>query len=311
MKKFLLGKTNIEVSEIGFGVLPIGPHQRDLSVAEGAEILSYALDKGINFLDTAQYYLTYPHIKEALKGRRPIICSKSLAEDYLGMKTAVEEAINSFGYVDIFLLHEVRTEDFEKRQSAWKYLKEAKEKGLVKAIGVSTHHVDVVFKFAEVEECDIIFPLINYQALGVRNGDGPGTREDMEAAIKQASLNGKGIFTMKAFGGGPLVSDYNKCLDYNRSIDGSSSTMIGLASKSDIDDLFEYLDGKSIRPDLSQKIMHIEKGSCLGCGACISRCANGAISFSKVDGLAEIDYSKCMTCGYCVGACPVRAIILY
>lgn len=321
MKKNLLGKTGIEVTEVGFGVLPVGPHQQNLSPEEGGAVLAYALKRGINFIDTAQYYYTYPHIKYALDnfnrgpaaaaGERPVICSKSLVSTYKGMEEAVIEAIEAFGYCDIFLLHEVRSGDFETRQGAWEFLKDAKAEGLIRAIGISTHHVDVVRELSDIEECDVIFPLINYQALGVRNGDGPGTREDMEAAIRQASSNGKGIFTMKAFGGGPLVSDYNKCLDYNRGIEGSASTMIGLASKSDVDDLFDYLDGKYIRPDVSKKIMHIEKGSCEGCGACIRRCASGAISFSKEDGLAEIDHSKCMTCGYCVGACPVRAIILY
>lgn len=353
MKKNLLGKTGIEVTEVGFGVLPVGPHQQNLSPEEGGAVLAYALKRGINFIDTAQYYYTYPHIRYALDsfyknpaaaaaagdGRdaaasgavrgavsgakashvlsaaaaseRPVICSKSLVSTYKGMEEAVIEAIEAFGYCDIFLLHEVRSGDFETRQGAWEFLKDAKAEGLIRAIGISTHHVDVVRELSDIEECDVIFPLINYQALGVRNGDGPGTREDMEAAIRQASSNGKGIFTMKTFGGGPLVSDYNKCLDYNRGIEGSASTMIGLASKSDVDDLFDYLDGKYIRPDVSKKIMHIEKGSCEGCGACIRRCASGAISFSKEDGLAEIDHSKCMTCGYCVGACPVRAIILY
>lgn len=320
MKKNLLGKTGIEVTEVGFGVLPVGPHQYDLSPEEGGAVLAYALKRGINFIDTAQYYYTYPHIRYALDSfyksqaaasERPVICSKSLVSTYKGMEEAVIEAIEAFGYCDIFLLHEVRSGDFERRQGAWEFLKDAKAEGLIRAIGISTHHVDVVRELSDIEECDVIFPLINYQALGVRNGDGPGTREDMEEAIRKASMNGKGVFTMKAFGGGPLVSNYNKCLDYNRGIEGSASTMIGLASKSDVDDLFSYLDGKYIRPDISRKIMHIEKGSCEGCGACIRRCASGAISFSKEDGLAEIDHSKCMTCGYCVGACPVRAIILY
>ncbi|MCQ2550711.1 MAG: aldo/keto reductase [Clostridia bacterium] len=305
MKKIKLGKTKIEVSEIGFGVSPMGPHQVGLSVEEGSKVLSHALDRGISFLDTAQFYQTYPHIKEALKGRRPVISSKSLAEDYEGMKMAVEEALHCFGYVDIFLLHEVRTGDFEKRQGAWKYLVEAKEKGLVRAIGVSTHHVDVVEEMEKVNELDIIFPLVNYAGLGIRRGDEPGKLEDMEKAIRESK---KGIYTMKAFGGGPLIHEYKKCLDYNRSL---GATVIGFTSIKDVDDLFDYLDGKDVKVDTSKKIMRISRDSCLGCGRCIEKCNNKAISFSREDGLAIIDTDKCMTCGYCTPVCPVRAIVLY
>ncbi len=318
MKKIKLGQTGIEVSQIGFVVLPIGPHQRNLTPQEGGEILSYALKKGINFIDTAQYYETYPHIAKALKDceNRPVICSKCLGGSYEEMKYAVQQTIDSLGlnYVDIFLLHELRTGDFALRQGAWEYLKEAKAKGLVKAIGVSTHHIDVVEEMTLVPECDVIFPLINYMGLGIRKGSLAGSLEEMENAIKVASLAGKGIFTMKAFGGGPLVKNYVKCLDYNLSVEGSASTMIGFASKSDVDDLFRYLDGdlpKDYIPNIKEKKMRVEKGSCEGCGACIKKCASGAIGFSREDGLAEIDHTKCMTCGYCLPACPVRAIILY
>ena len=43
LKKVLLGNTGIEVSIVGFGVLPIGPSQLALPVEEGAEIIKYAI----------------------------------------------------------------------------------------------------------------------------------------------------------------------------------------------------------------------------------------------------------------------------
>ena len=55
MKKVMLGNTGIEVSIVGFGVLPIGPSQLALPVDQGAEIIKYAFRNGINFIDTAQY----------------------------------------------------------------------------------------------------------------------------------------------------------------------------------------------------------------------------------------------------------------
>ena len=70
-------------------------------------------------------------------------------------------------------MHEVRNDpDLELRAGAWECLNDYKAKGIVKAIGVSTHHTDVAHKVVDVPECDILFPLINYQSLGIRCGDG-------------------------------------------------------------------------------------------------------------------------------------------
>ena len=61
MLKVNLGNTGLSVSTVGMGVLPIGPGQLALPLEDGAEIICHAVKKGINFIDTAQYYRTYPY----------------------------------------------------------------------------------------------------------------------------------------------------------------------------------------------------------------------------------------------------------
>ena len=90
----------------------IGPNQRNLPLKEGAQVIKYALGRGINFIDTAQYYRTYPYIREAMRqlkdesslASRPVICSKCLGADYESMKDAVEEARDALDIdvIDIF-----------------------------------------------------------------------------------------------------------------------------------------------------------------------------------------------------------------
>ena len=318
MKKVILGNTGIEVSIAGFGVLPIGPSQLALPVEEGAKIIKYAFSHGINFIDTAQYYRASPYISEALKDGEfdhIVICSKSLSADYDGMMEAIYEARKELNreVIDIFLMHEVRSGQLEERKGAWEALKDAKAKGLVRAIGLSTHHVDITMAAASIKELDVVFPLINYASLGIRKGDAFATKEEMMESITACHNAGKGVFSMKAFGGGGLTGSYQEALNYIFSKDEIDSVMIGFGKIREVDDLLSYLDGtmdKAYNPDVSKKKVHINHEDCEGCGSCKAACPAGAIYWGE-NGLAEVDHDKCLTCGYCSPVCPVRAVIMY
>lgn len=317
MRKAILGNTGIEVSIAGFGVLPIGPSQLALPVEEGANIIKYALKHGINFIDTAQYYRTYPYISKAMEEDFAdlVICSKSLCYDYEGMMEAIMEAREELhrDVIDIFLMHEVRSGQLELRAGAWEALKDAKAKGLVRAIGLSTHHVDITMQAASIKELDVVFPLINYASLGIRKGDEFATKEEMMEAITACHDAGKGVFSMKAFGGGGLTGHYQEALDYVFSKPEIDSVMIGFGKTKEVDDLLAYLDGSmesDYNPDISKKKVYINQEDCEGCGSCKAACPAGAIFYNE-NGLAEVNHEKCLTCGYCSPVCPVRAVIMY
>ena len=317
MKQTILGNTGIKVSRAGFGVLPMGPSQLALPVEEGAAVLRYALERGFNFVDTAQYYRTYPYIRKALEGgdfKDVVLCSKSLCNDYEGMMEAIAEAEQELGRpADIFLMHEVRSGQLEERAGAWQALVDAKSRGLVRAIGLSTHHVDITRAAADIKELDVVFPLINYAGLGIRKGNAFATREEMLEAIHACRKAGKGVFSMKAFGGGSLTANYQQALDFIFAQPDIDSVMIGFGKTSEVDDLLAYLEGKmpaDYNPDVSKKKVYINQEDCEGCGSCKAACPAGAIYWGE-NGLAQVDHDKCLTCGYCSPVCPVRAVIMY
>jgi aryl-alcohol dehydrogenase-like predicted oxidoreductase len=323
VKKNRLGRSGIEVTPVGMGVLQVGRTQLDLPLVAGADIVGYALDRGIGFLDTAEWYQTYGYIAEALRARRsaanfetPVIASKSLGTSYDAMAAAIDDMRRALDMdvVDVFLLHEVREDpDFERRAGAWACLNDMKAKGVVKAIGLSTHYTDVAERNARLPESDILFPLINKDGLGIRRDKGFGAKEDMATAIARNSEADKGVFTMKAFGGGNLTGEYIACLDYVSALPGVDSIMVGLGKRREVDDLVAWAEGaldRSYAPDISHKKIRIDEGDCEGCGACMQRCPNKAISMKEI-GVASVDHGVCLTCGYCAPACPVRAIIMY
>lgn len=231
------------------------------------------------------------------------------------MEEAIEEARKEMDrdVVEVFLLHEVRGEkDWELRAGAWECLQDAKAKGIVKAVGISTHHVDVTRLAAGIPSIDVVFPLINFKGLGIRNGENPGTKEDMAEAIKDAADAGKGVFAMKVFGGGILLKDYRQAVEYVKNLPGISSLMIGFGHPDEVDRIIEMMEGTlsyDYVPDMSNKRIFIDQGDCEGCEACLRRCPNHAIYMNET-GQANVNYDICLTCGYCAPVCPVRAIIM-
>ena len=67
MQMNALGRSGLVVSRLCFGTLTMSPLQRDLSPEAGAKLLVHAYERGVRFLDTADLYGTYPHIRLALK----------------------------------------------------------------------------------------------------------------------------------------------------------------------------------------------------------------------------------------------------
>lgn len=61
-----------------------------------------------------------------------------------------------------------------------------------------------------MKEIDVIHPILNYKGLGIVDG----SRQEMEQAIKLAYECGKGIYIMKALGGGHLITDIQQAFRY-------------------------------------------------------------------------------------------------
>jgi len=311
VKTNTLGNTGINVTEMCLGLLPMGPLQLGIDITEGARIIRRAVEAGVNFIDTAQGYRTYEHVSRALEGHTGEIhiASKSHAASYDEMDEAVRQALKELKveFIDIFHLHAARSTPsvFDERAGAIECLCDFRAKGLIKAIGISTHSVSTVKRATKEPDIDVIFPIINRAGLGILHG----TRDEMVSAIRHASAVGKGIYAMKALGGGNLMDDVPGALNYVRALPGIASVAVGMVSMLELEVNLAVFRGLPVAQSVPrrQKKVFIQT-ICEGCGTCAKTCPNYALEV--VGGKATVDVSRCITCGYCAPVCPLFAIRL-
>ena len=288
----------ITVPELCYGTLTLGPLQKGLTPTAGGRLLTYALEHGINFFDTAELYDNYAHIHEALKGWQgeTVIASKSYAYDAPTAAASLEKARQELNrdYIDIFLLHEQESEHTLKGHAqALEYFSEAKQRGLVRAVGISTHYIAGVLAGSLHPLVEVIHPLINMKGIGIPDG----TAGEMAAAIAQAAGRGKGIYGMKALAGGSLYASAGDALNYVRALPGVSSVAVGMGSIADIDANVSFFNTGQFPPQyatMNTARRIIVEPWCEGCGACQLICPTNCISIEA--GMARIDSSKCLLC---------------
>lgn len=316
MRVVRLGKTNLKVTELCFGTLPMGPLQANLSLDKGIKLIQYAFEKGVNYVDTAATYGTCRYIKKAIRGQKRkdiFISSKSSAESYLLMKNEIERSLEELDtdYLDIFFLHVPGSEiPFQKNDAALQCLLDFKRKGLIKAVGISTHYVKVANKAAEKKDIDVIFTIINSTGQGIVDG----TIDEMLASVKSAHSKGKGIVAMKALAGGILVDDVEKSFNFVRKKSYIDIVAVGFINKAELDVAFHIFGEKKIKPELigkinkRQKKIRIISSICQKCGECVIECPNNALLMEYNN--IKILHARCIRCGYCIRVCPEFCIRL-
>lgn len=302
-----LGKTGLRVSRFAFGTLTMGPLQRNIGEAAGGVLIRKALDAGINFIDTAQSYGTYSYVRKALEGFTGdvVIASKSGAAEYDQMAAAVEEAREQMGRdtIEVFLLHAMqREEDIKKREGAWQCLLDMKKKGIVKAVGLSTHNLNIVEIASAWPEIDVIHPIFNKLNFGLINVD----NKNPETVIGETYKRGIGVYAMKPLAGGHLYKDVVSSLRYVFDFPYLHTVAVGMLTEQELNVNLKIFHKQNVDADeLSKaggdKRMFIVR-LCKGCGNCLEACTHGALSI--VDEKAYIEHSKCILCGYCRKACP-------
>ena len=237
------------VPRVAFGTGSAGwkkvSNQTRLGMKNFVELSQYAYDRGIKFFDTADMYGSHPYVREALKvipRDKVTILTKVMTYGHEGWYTVepFETSLDRFrkeigtDYFDIFLMHCMM--DGEWPSEYRKYmdgLSRAKEKGIIKAVGISCHDINAMTEAANNPWVDVLLARINYQ--------GPkmdGTPEQVMKVLETARKNGKGVIGMKVFGMGDLIQEdqREKSLNYVIKSGNVHCMTLGLESKEQVDD---------------------------------------------------------------------------
>ena len=317
MKYRNLGKTNLKVSEIGFGGIPI---QR-VSFSVAKSIIHQLFEKGINFWDTARAYSdSEEKIGEALSDlprEQIILATKSRAREITKLKEEIDLSLKKLQteYIDLYQLHNVS--NFKELDSVFsnntiEALKKAQQEGKIRYIGISSHNSEIAIEALNRENFDTVqFPF------------NPLEVEAAAELLPLAQKMGVGTIIMKPLCGGALE---NKELALRYLLDYQISTIIpGIQSEEELTQNLKAANRAPLTEEekfkLDEEVKELGNQFCRRCEYCRPCPAGISITFCllmlgyyKRYGLHEWAYeryhsqdtkaSACQDCGECEDKCP-------
>lgn len=194
-----LGKTGIDVTILGLGgegVLRTFGYEK-----EAYALINRALDLGINYCESARAYAgSETYYGKALRERRRdiFLTSKSHGRDKRGALLHLQETLKNLrtDYLDLWQVHDVRTkeevEEIFSSDGAINAFIEARQKGLVRFIGVTGHHDPfIISKCLEMFDFDTVLVPVNPAEHVYRSF--------VDTVIPLARAQGMGVIGMKVY----------------------------------------------------------------------------------------------------------------
>ncbi len=315
MVKVTLGGTGITVEKNSFGALPI---QR-VSMEEAVKLLRRAYEHGVTFYDTARFYTdSEEKLGEAFDGIRDkiYIATKTGAADGEGFWKDLHTSLGNLrtDYIDLYQFHNPAFCPKPGDGSGlYEAMLEAKEKGMVRHIGITNHRLNVAEEAVESGLYETLqFPFC-YLA----------TQKDI-ALVEKCKKAGMGFIAMKALSGGLITNSaaaYAFLAQYDNVL-----PIWGIQREQELDEFLSYIDNP---PEMTEEIAGIIARDreellgdfCRGCGYCmpcpagieINTCARMSLLIRRSPSAAQLTpqaqakmkkIEECLHCGKCRSKCP-------
>ncbi len=287
----ILGKTNLKVSEIGFGGEWLERHDESHSI----ELLRYAHKKGVNIIDC---WMPDPKSRDII-GKAMEGCRESwYVQGHIGstyqngqyvrsrdlkfVKPAFEDMLSRFnsGYVDLGMIHYIDSvEDWNTAMNGdyIEYVHELHQKGIIKHIGLSTHNPIIGKMAVRTGFIEMILFSINpafdmrpatddldSMFAGYENTEFSGIDPDRAELYRLCEENNVGITVMKGFFGGRLFNEEQspfgvaftpaQLIHYSLTRPGVSSILCGFDNKKQVDEAVAYESASDDEKDYASVI---------------------------------------------------------
>ncbi len=324
-----LGRTGLKVSEIGLGGEWLERH----NPAEVQDVINACEEQGINILDC---WMSEPNVRtnigNAIKAHR----DKWIIQGHIGstwqdgqyVRTrAIDKVAPAFedlltrlqtDYIDLGMIHYVDSvEEYQDIMNGEfiKYVRELKEKGIIRHIGMSTHNPVTAKMAAQSGEIEMILFSIN-PAFDLLPGSDDvldvmfaenyadnlgGMNPEREELYRICEQRNVGITVMKGYAGGRLFdadrSPFGvaltpvQCLHYCLTRPAVASVMVGYDTREHVMEGVSYETASDEEKDYASVLASAPKhafanGQCTYCGHC-APCPAG-IDIAMVNKLADL-----------------------
>jgi len=318
METIRLGKTEMMVSKLGFGGIPIQRVSEDDAVA----VVRRCVELGITFIDTANAYTTSEErIGKAISGRRDglFLATKTTSRIRDEVKSHLRLSLKRLGvdFIDLYQLHSVS--DHETLNTILDpngpraVVTDAKKAGLVKHIGVTSHSMDIAKELVK-SDCfeTIMFP---FNLI---------TCEAAEELLPLAREHDVGFIAMKPLEGG-MLDNITLAFKYLFQFPDVVS-IVGVEKVSEIEEIVQMVDRPQMMTAGEQEEMErlrrkLGKTFCRRCDYCqpcveeipisvvmhfpdlVKRLPAETIVSGWIAGVME-KAANCTECGDCEERCP-------
>ncbi len=274
IRKRRLGRTGFMATEIGLGGIPV---MRVKDLDEAAALISYGIDQGINYVDSARCYAdSEKKFGLVMKERRSevFLATKTNAYDYDTAWQYLETSLSELqtDHLDLWQMHDISSSDrwdlAFSDQGAMKAAHEALDQGLIRHIGVSSHNDDMVARCIETDEFDVILVAYN---LAISSA--------AQAVFPIARAHDVGVTVMKPLSGGVFFRreetyvDPIDALHFVLMNDDVTVALAGFENQRDIDQAIQAsATYKPLAPEKVEELVararFLGDDVCRACGYC-------------------------------------------
>jgi len=241
-----LGRSGLKSSLLGMGTgTRGGREQLGLGSPDFVRMVRHGLERGVRYIDTADGYSTHVFVRLALEGVKRedyFLLTKTRAQHPEVAKADIDRFCRELRvkYLDCLLMHCMRTATFAAdMRPVMDVLQEAKEKGKIRAVGISCHGWEPLAASVDCNWIDVQLARINPFGKAM-----DGEPADVAAQLKKMHDQGRGVLGMKIFGETGLENRQQRVesLRYVLGLGCVDAFTIGFTSPQQIDETLDLIE---------------------------------------------------------------------